>query len=363
MLTSPAAAPAAAPEPGLAPPPSAAAQAFDLQHAGIFDLARPGEPPTTLFISLPQVEPPLAPATSDAARPPAPPAPPAPPKPRAPPKPPKPPKPVLSADQLNAAVAEATTRFFVRPQAEIMPGAKQAAADALAEATAGGLGVAPATELVDAAVTHFYHSEAMRRGITPEQARQLFPGLRDAPTPDDPATAENETLQTPSLQEDLPAINDAMLAYGIDDSALAQRGFLTQAAVESDQMNTKHEYGSDWSKYDNRAALCNGEGDGNRYPGLGIFQITGRCNVEHMTEVLGPVFGADYLADPSLLMRPRDSAYAAAEFFVGVDGIALSNASNVDELSQMINGGSQGRAERWAQWDESGAIIPQDPPK
>ena len=72
-------------------------------------------------------------------------------------------------------------------------------------------------------------------------------------------------------------LSDAMAEYGIDTPA-RQAGFLAQIAHESGSLVYVEEIASG-AAYEGRADLGNTEpGDGERYKGRGILQITGRAN-------------------------------------------------------------------------------------
>src|SRR4051812_20373580 len=87
--------------------------------------------------------------------------------------------------------------------------------------------------------------------------------------------------------------------YGID-APLREAHFLAQAAEESDGFHTLQEYASG-KAYEGRKDLGNVKpGDGVRYKGRGIFQLTGRVNYA----AYGKRLGLDLIGRPELAGSP-----------------------------------------------------------
>ena len=94
--------------------------------------------------------------------------------------------------------------------------------------------------------------------------------------------------------------------YGID-TELELAHFLAQAAHESDHFRTLTEYASG-SAYEGRRDLGNVyPGDGRRFKGRGIFQLTGRANYTAM----GKILGVDLVNNPHLASTPEISVQTA----------------------------------------------------
>lgn len=75
-------------------------------------------------------------------------------------------------------------------------------------------------------------------------------------------------------------------------------------------------------------------GDGWRYRGRGLLQLTGRANYAAAAAALGQ----PYVEQPDLLLQPQHAALTAAWFFVRAKGNDLADASNIVELTRAING-------------------------
>lgn len=89
------------------------------------------------------------------------------------------------------------------------------------------------------------------------------------------------------------------------------------------------------------------EGDGAKYIGRGLIQLTGKDNYKAVTEALG----IDLLANPQLLEEPRYAALSAGWFWNKKGLNALSDAGDIDTMTKRINGGSIGIADRKAKID------------
>lgn len=94
-------------------------------------------------------------------------------------------------------------------------------------------------------------------------------------------------------------------------------------------------------------------GDGWKFRGRGILQNTGRAAYEAVTEGLAAKLGAvpDFTITPDLLERPRWAALAAAHFWDDHDLNADADAGLFDRITQTINGGQNGRADRRHRWN------------
>jgi putative chitinase len=94
-------------------------------------------------------------------------------------------------------------------------------------------------------------------------------------------------------------------------------------------------------------------GDGWRYRGRGLMQITGRANYRECANALGLLL----VNRPELLEQPVPAALAAAWFWEsrGCNALADSNAGDNDDedfvrITVLINGGRNGLAHRRAYW-------------
>mgnify|MGYP006935485558 CR=1 FL=1 len=87
-----------------------------------------------------------------------------------------------------------------------------------------------------------------------------------------------------------------------------------------------------------------GSGDGYRYRGRGIIQLTGRDNYKRA----GDAIGLDFVAEPELVARP-DWAAATAGWFWATNGCnALADVGDFLAITKRINGGTNGLADRQA---------------
>lgn len=138
-----------------------------------------------------------------------------------------------------------------------------------------------------------------------------------------------------------PQLDSLMDDYDID-SPLRQAHFLAQIAVESDRLKTAQEYSSG-EAYEDREDLGNTEeGDGKRFKGRGLIQITGRSNYED--------FGTYYdisltdLEDDDNRKKLSDDPSLAVEvscwFWMQHELNKWADADNVMNVTKIINAGS-----------------------
>jgi len=86
------------------------------------------------------------------------------------------------------------------------------------------------------------------------------------------------------------------------------------------------------------------DGDGAKYIGRGLIQLTGKDNYKAVTEALG----VDLVANPQLLEEPRYAALSAGWFFNKKNLNALADVMDIETMSKRINGGNIGMADRIA---------------
>ncbi|RDL18516.1 putative chitinase [Pseudomonas sp. URMO17WK12:I10] len=149
----------------------------------------------------------------------------------------------------------------------------------------------------------------------------------------------------------VPALNAAMGKWGIV-TKLRRAAFLAQVGHESGQFRYVRELGSDkyLSKYDTgplAARLGNtpeADGDGQKYRGHGLIQITGRDNHARCGEALG----LDLLNHPELLEQPEHAANSAAWFWHKEGLNSLADKGAFVAITKRINGGTNGLEEREA---------------
>lgn len=103
--------------------------------------------------------------------------------------------------------------------------------------------------------------------------------------------------------------------------------------------------------YANR--LGNGDastGEGWKYRGRGLIQLTGRTNYHVASDALG----ADYVRSPDLVAAPVDACLTAAWFWSSIHGNELADASLIDMITKRINGQAMAAADaRRSRYDDN----------
>jgi putative chitinase len=135
--------------------------------------------------------------------------------------------------------------------------------------------------------------------------------------------------------------NEFSLSYGIN-SDLRACHFFAQAACESDDFHTLTEYASG-AAYEWRTDLGNVQaGDGVKFKGRGIFQLTGRANYTSM----GKKLGIDLVGNPELAATPRYATITALEYWKNHNLNDVADGDDIVEITHRINGGENGLRER-----------------
>lgn len=192
----------------------------------------------------------------------------------------------------------------------------------------------------------------------------------------------------------LPALNRAMARFKID-SRVRQAAFLAQIGHESGQLRCLVENlnyradrirqigqasaaGSRWRSLMSRADELGGKpekfanavyggrmgngpessGDGWRFRGRGLIQLTGRSNYHAAADSLGLPLDTQ----PELLEQPEQAAQSAAWWWSTHGLNELADAGRIQDIGSIINTGQSGRvpngaAERKALYDLAMAVL------
>lgn len=94
-------------------------------------------------------------------------------------------------------------------------------------------------------------------------------------------------------------------------------------------------------------------GDGYRYRGRGLIQITGKANYEALVKQLG----ADVVANPDLLLGYRFAAMSAAAWWKNHNLNELADSDDVTRITRVINGGTNGLDDRKSRLSKSKGIL------
>ncbi|PAA40454.1 chitinase [Pseudomonas fragi] len=145
----------------------------------------------------------------------------------------------------------------------------------------------------------------------------------------------------------VPVLNAAMGHYQIVGTKRVA-AFIAQIGHESGQLKyVKEIWGptAAQAKYEGRKDLGNTvAGDGSKYRGRGLIQITGRANYMAFGEALG----LDLIKQPELLEKPQHACMSAAWFWATKGLNTLADADQFDKITRRINGGQNGAADRQA---------------
>jgi putative chitinase len=128
--------------------------------------------------------------------------------------------------------------------------------------------------------------------------------------------------------------------------------FMAQAAHETNGFKTLKEYWGPTAQqagYEGRKDLGNTvKGDGKKFMGRGIFQITGRANYATYSKKM---FADNRLLDkPELLELPEYAVLSALHFWNDRNLNKHADAGNFTALTKAINGGTNGLTDRQNKW-------------
>lgn len=200
-------------------------------------------------------------------------------------------------------------------------------------------------------------------GVHPTQARQFAEPLRAAMALHDISTPQRqsaflahcmvESAGFTALEENLRYSDPARIAR-IFRSAFDLDG---DRQLDPEEIEFAQGFVRQPEKLANRAyANRNGNGDeasgdGWRFRGRGLFQLTGRANYRAASYGCG--LGGVYLLRPELVAQPSDACLTAAWFWASNGCNQLVDAGNFDMTTRVINGPAMLHAkERFAAFED-----------
>ncbi|WP_421555743.1 glycoside hydrolase family 19 protein [Pseudomonas kitaguniensis] len=152
------------------------------------------------------------------------------------------------------------------------------------------------------------------------------------------------------------ALNAAMNRYAVVGTARAS-AFIAQIGHESGQLHYVREIWGPTAQqlgYEGREDLGNTvKGDGSKYRGRGLIQITGRANYAACGESLG----LDLINHPELLEQPQHAAMSAAWFWSTRGLNTIADEGEFVKITRRINGGINGLADRRSLYDKALAVL------
>ena len=95
------------------------------------------------------------------------------------------------------------------------------------------------------------------------------------------------------------------------------------------------------------------EGDGWKYHGRGLIQLTGKENYGNC----GSGIGVDLLSDPNLLVTPEYAALSAGWFWRKRDLNSLADSGDIETMTKRINGGLIGLEDRKAKIAKALSVL------
>jgi len=149
-----------------------------------------------------------------------------------------------------------------------------------------------------------------------------------------------------------PLLNDLMPKFGIDTPTRIA-AFLAQVAHESGQFRYNKEIWGPTSAqkgYEGRKDLGNTmPGDGKKYAGAGLIQLTGRSNYKKF----GDDVGIDFVSNPQLVQTPEYATMAACWFWQKNNLNKYADIGDFINLTKRINGGLTNYQDRVDFWERA----------
>lgn len=157
---------------------------------------------------------------------------------------------------------------------------------------------------------------------------------------------------SPRIDVFLPLLNETLEKYQID-SAQRIRMFLAQVGHESAQLRYTEEIASGVA-YEGRKDLGNvSPGDGVKYKGRGLIQLTGKSNYV----LCGLALDLPLIEQPQLLAQYKEACLSAGWFWENKNLNSLCDLGLFEQLTKRINGGLNGYPNRYKLYQRALQVI------
>ena len=165
-------------------------------------------------------------------------------------------------------------------------------------------------------------------------------------------SGDNSVRQAQIIDAVGPILEATLTEYAIN-SDLRRAHFLAQTCHESAGFRTTEEFASG-SAYEGRKDLGNSQpGDGARYKGRGLIQLTGRANYLEY----GQALGLDLVEHPETAAEPVTSLLIACEFWKRRVLNQFADQDDIETITRRINGGLNGFDDRKAYLAKAKAVL------
>jgi putative chitinase len=150
----------------------------------------------------------------------------------------------------------------------------------------------------------------------------------------------------------LPFLKQYAIAYEVT-TTLRMSAFLAQIGHESGQLQYCEEI-ADGSAYEGRQDLGNlFKGDGRRFKGRGLIQITGRANYTDISDDLK----VDFVRHPERLCEPEYAVKSAFWFWNRRKLNLIADQKDFKRITKLVNGGYNGYNERFALYEKALNVL------
>lgn len=174
-------------------------------------------------------------------------------------------------------------------------------------------------------------------------------------------TAWSVPIDRKLYDEYMPFIESALVEFKLTEKKTVA-AILATAYHETASFKTIVEYGSG-ATYEGRKDLGNTEvGDGVRFKGRGIIEITGRANYARLSERLG--LGTLLIDSPEDASKPEIASRAMCIFFKD-QGVAFEQAAeqgDLEKIRRLVNGGLNGLQEFKTLYEEVLPVLTSEQP-
>lgn len=139
-------------------------------------------------------------------------------------------------------------------------------------------------------------------------------------------------------------------------------GFLSQIGVESEEFLYVRELGNTayFNKYDIRYNPTKAKelgntnpGDGAKYKGRGLIQVTGKANYT----ACGKALGLDLVNHPELLEEPKYAVDSAGWYWNTRNINAACDANDIIRVTKLVNGGTMHLDKRTAYYNKAKTVL------